>query len=99
MNIKYSILTLIFTYFVSAQNIIAPDLHSEDLIDYFEGKKDLANQQIRFIGDIEQRIQEDYLRIFRFYRFLGCFKDLKILNDYEKKLCKYIYLHFLDVSR
>jgi len=63
---------------------------SGQLYDYFNGQNDLANHQIRFIGDIEQRIQEDYIRIFRFYRFLGCFKDLKIINGYESVLCKYI---------
>ena len=56
------------------------------LHDYFDGQSDVANQQIRFIGDIEQRIQEDYLRILRFYRFLGCFKDRKILDNYERIL-------------
>mgnify|MGYP001208518996 CR=1 FL=1 len=60
------------------------------LHDYFDGQSDVANQQIRFIGDIEQRIQEDYLRILRFYRFLGCFKDRKILDDYERILCRNI---------
>ena len=43
---------------------------SGQIYDYFGGQQDLANQQIRFIGDIEQRIKEDYLRIFRYYRFL-----------------------------
>ena len=60
------------------------------LHDYFDGQGDIANQQIRFIGDIEQRIQEDYLRILRFYRFLGCFKDRKIPEDYERILCRNI---------
>ena len=60
------------------------------LYDYFDGQRDVANQQIKFIGDIEQRIQEDYLRILRFYRFLGCFKDRKILDDYERILCRNI---------
>ena len=60
------------------------------LYDYFDGQGDIANQQIRFIGDIEERIQEDYLRILRFYRFLGCFKDRKILDDYERILCRNI---------
>ena len=60
------------------------------LYDYFDGQSDIANQQIRFIGDIEQRIQEDYLRILRFYRFLGCFKDRKIPEDYERILCRNI---------
>ena len=60
------------------------------IYDYFDGQRDIANQQIRFIGDIEQRIQEDYLRILRFYRFLGCFKDIKILDDYGRILCRNI---------
>ena len=63
---------------------------SGQLYDYFNGQNDLANLQIRFIGDIKHRIQEDYIRIFRFYRFLGCFKSLKILHDYENVLHKYI---------
>ena len=60
------------------------------IYDYFDGQRDIANQQIRFIGDIEQRVQEDYLRILRFYRFLGCFKDRKILDDYERILSRNI---------
>ena len=63
---------------------------SGTLYDYFDGQSDIANQQIRFIGDVEQRIQEDYLRILRFYRFLGCFKNKKILDNYEKILCRNI---------
>lgn len=31
---------------------------------------DLAERKLKFIGDPKDRIQEDYLRIFRFYRFL-----------------------------
>ena len=60
------------------------------IYDCFDGQTDIANQQIRFIGDIEKRIQEDYLRILRFYRFLGCFKDRKIPEDYERILCRNI---------
>ena len=63
---------------------------SGKIYDYFDGQRDLANQQIRFIGDVEQRIQEDYLRILRFYRFLGYFKNKKILDNYEKILCRNI---------
>jgi len=33
-------------------------------------KKDIKNQILRFIGRPKDRIQEDYLRIFRYYRFL-----------------------------
>jgi poly(A) polymerase len=39
------------------------------LYDYFEGAKDLEAAKVRFIGDAEARIKEDYLRILRFFRF------------------------------
>ncbi len=37
--------------------------------DYFDGISDLKKQKIRFIGDANERIAEDYLRILRFFRF------------------------------
>jgi poly(A) polymerase len=37
--------------------------------DYAGGLDDLANHRVRFIGDPAKRIQEDYLRILRFFRF------------------------------
>lgn len=43
------------------------------LYDYFKGEADLRLGQIRFIGDAEHRIREDYLRILRYYRFLAHF--------------------------
>ncbi len=43
-----------------------------NLYDYFDGKKDLTNNVVKFIGDAEIRIKEDYLRILRFFRF-SCF--------------------------
>jgi len=39
------------------------------LYDYVGGLSDLANRRVRFIGDPQQRIAEDYLRILRFFRF------------------------------
>uniref|UniRef100_A0A0B7BF51 Poly A polymerase head domain-containing protein n=1 Tax=Arion vulgaris TaxID=1028688 RepID=A0A0B7BF51_9EUPU len=39
--------------------------------DYFNGIEDLKNRRIRFVGSPEQRIQEDYLRILRYFRFFG----------------------------
>lgn len=41
------------------------------LYDYFEGYEDLKNHKVRFVGSAEQRIQEDYLRILRYFRFYG----------------------------
>ena len=37
--------------------------------DYAGGLADLEARRVRFIGDARQRIQEDYLRILRFFRF------------------------------
>lgn len=39
------------------------------LYDPLGGYPDLTAQRIRFIGDADQRIKEDYLRILRFFRF------------------------------
>jgi len=39
--------------------------------DYFDGEKDLKNRMVRFVGDPVTRIQEDYLRILRYFRFYG----------------------------
>ena len=33
------------------------------------GKDDLKNNNVKFIGDPQKRIEEDYLRIIRFIRF------------------------------
>ena len=39
------------------------------IYDYFNGVEDLKNSKICFIGDANHRINEDYLRILRFFRF------------------------------
>ncbi len=42
---------------------------ADKLYDYVEGEKDLKEGVIRFIGDPEQRVQEDSLRLLRAVRF------------------------------
>jgi len=37
--------------------------------DYVGGLDDLAARRVRFIGDPKKRIEEDYLRVLRFFRF------------------------------
>ncbi|HET6375155.1 MAG TPA: CCA tRNA nucleotidyltransferase [Methylocella sp.] len=39
------------------------------LFDYTGGLEDIAARKVRFIGEPERRIAEDYLRILRFFRF------------------------------
>lgn len=42
-----------------------------EVIDLVGGLADLESRTLRFIGDAEQRIREDYLRILRFFRFFA----------------------------
>ncbi|XP_064624124.1 CCA tRNA nucleotidyltransferase 1, mitochondrial-like [Lineus longissimus] len=39
--------------------------------DYFNGREDLEKRLVRFVGDADARIKEDYLRILRYFRFYG----------------------------
>lgn len=58
-----------------------------EVYDYFDGLKDLKEGRVRFVGDAHQRIEEDYLRILRFFRFRARFGgeetelDLKAIKD------------------
>lgn len=45
---------------------LAPD---GALFDYFGGRADLAAGRVRFVGDPDTRLAEDYLRALRFFRF------------------------------
>ncbi|XP_006001866.2 CCA tRNA nucleotidyltransferase 1, mitochondrial isoform X2 [Latimeria chalumnae] len=51
------------------------------LYDYFNGYEDLKNKKVRFVGDASLRIQEDYLRILRYFRFYGRVAEEQ--NDHE----------------
>ncbi|XP_062977690.1 CCA tRNA nucleotidyltransferase 1, mitochondrial [Elgaria multicarinata webbii] len=53
------------------------------LYDYFNGYTDLKNNKIRFVGHANERIQEDYLRILRYFRFYG--KIAEKPGDHESK--------------
>lgn len=50
------------------------------IYDFFNGQEDLKNNFLRFIGDPQARIKEDYLRIMRFFRFLTS-HDAQSLDD------------------
>lgn len=39
--------------------------------DYFDGKAHLEQNRVEFVGDPNDRIQEDYLRVLRYFRFYG----------------------------
>ena len=43
----------------------------KNIHDYTGGQQDLAEHRLVFVGDPDQRIQEDYLRSLRYFRFLA----------------------------
>ena len=61
-----------------------------NLFDPFNGKKDLENGAINFIGKAEDRIKEDYLRVLRYIRFFLNYSnqnhDLKIIKIIKKNI-------------
>ena len=60
-------------------NALSADLEG-NIYDYFNGIEDIKHKRVRFIGDAKDRIQEDYLRILRFFRFSSYFS-----NDIDKE--------------
>lgn len=52
-------------------NALYADPKSGEVFDYFDGLSDLKARRLRFIGDANQRIAEDFLRILRYFRFLA----------------------------
>lgn len=45
------------------------------IYDYFGGLDDLAAGRVRFVGDATQRIEEDALRLLRFFRFYAVYGE------------------------
>lgn len=54
-------------------NALYADPRDLTVHDYFGGLADLGQRRLRFIGDAEARIREDYLRILRYFRFQARF--------------------------
>lgn len=47
------------------------DLDDFLIIDHFDGVEHLKKNIVKFVGDADKRIREDYLRILRYFRFLA----------------------------
>ncbi len=75
-------------------NAIYSDIDG-NLYDPFNGKKDLELGKIEFIGDVEKRIHEDYLRILRYVRFFINYSSLK----HSEKVKKIIKQNIKGISK
>lgn len=51
-------------------NAMSMDMNGE-LYDYFDGLHHTRMKRIEFVGDADQRIREDYLRVLRYFRFFA----------------------------
>ena len=70
-------------------NSIYADING-NLFDPFDGKKDLENGLIKFVGEPERRIEEDYLRILRYFRFFAIYSKNEHLIEIKKAIKKNI---------
>ena len=75
-------------------NSIYSDLEG-NIFDPFNGKKDLEDGKISFIGDAEKRIKEDYLRILRYIRFFLNYSK----HGHNKDITKIIKKNLEGVSK
>ena len=70
-------------------NAIYSNLKGE-IYDPLGGQKDLENKVVKFIGDPNERIREDYLRILRYFRFYTQYSnhqhDIEIVQAIKKGL-------------
>ncbi len=66
-----------------------------NLFDPYNGKDDLEKGEINFIGDPEERIQEDYLRILRYIRFFLNYSKQK----HKHEIVKFLRMNLIGISK
>lgn len=66
-----------------SMNAIFYDPVSDEIHDFVGGMKDIENKLLRFVGNAQQRLKEDYLRALRYIRF-SC-KGFKLIDE-EKNI-------------
>ena len=66
-----------------------------NIFDPYEGKRDLENGFINFIGDADKRIKEDYLRILRYFRFFLNYSN----QEHNPEILKIIRLNMGGISK
>ena len=75
-------------------NSIYADING-NLFDPFDGKKDLEDGLIKFVGEPEKRIKEDYLRILRYFRFFALYSK----NDHQLEIKKIIKKNIVGIKK
>lgn len=78
-------------------NALFYDPTADKIIDHVDGQLDLRDKLIRFIGDPEERIKEDHLRILRAVRFKNVY-DFQYHPDTYQAIKKHVKL-IKDISK
>ena len=65
------------------------------MFDPYNGKEDLKKGEIKFIGDTEIRIKEDYLRILRYFRFFSNYSKQK----HKPEIIKFLRMNIDGISK
>ncbi len=76
------------SYFAKASQDKKSKVESYEIIDPFNGQQDIKNQVIRAVGDVNERFNEDALRMMRAVRFasqLSQGDDLQFLKDRKRE--------------
>ncbi len=66
--------------------------------DYFNGRQDLNGRVIKFVGHAGERIEEDRLRVLRFFRFIGTL-DMRIGREGDLEACIRAAPRLTELSR
>lgn len=72
-------------------NALFYDPLEDRILDYVGGQKDLKDKLVRFIGNPEERIKEDHLRILRAVRFKNSY-DMQYHPETYQAIKKYVHL-------
>uniref|UniRef100_A0A1L8DRX1 Putative trna nucleotidyltransferase/polya polymerase n=1 Tax=Nyssomyia neivai TaxID=330878 RepID=A0A1L8DRX1_9DIPT len=78
-------------------NSMFMDLDDGAIYDYFYGFEDLKQRRVAFVGNPETRIQEDYLRILRYFRFYG--RIAEVPSNHEESTLEAIKKHVGGLER
>jgi len=70
------------------------------IYDYTGGLEDLKKRHVRFVGNSKKRMQEDYLRLLRYFRFWAKMGEKEIDVDVQRALPQIIpFLDALSLDR
>lgn len=69
-------------------NAMSYDPYKKKLYDYYGGEEDLKNGIVKFVGEPNKRVQEDYLRILRFFRFHAIYSQNNAVDKPSLKACE-----------